>query len=165
MKTPYLLFIFILLASSEHLFAQNGIAYCSISGNTTFEWINRVQLGSIDNTSGNNGGYTDYTALSTSIGLGSLQTFTLTPGYAGGIYEENWAIYIDYNQDGDFYDAGEQVNIIGTTVNGTFTVPITALTGNTRMRIVIGFDDTSPCNSVFYGEAEDYTVQITCAVP
>jgi len=161
MKTKILSLILL-----SFLFGRAYAQYCSITGNTTFEWITRVQLGSIDNTSGNNGGYADYTALSTSIGLGSSQTFTLTPGYASIAYNENWAIYIDYNQNGSFYDAGEQVvSTIGKTVNGTFTVPGTALTGNTRMRIVIGFGGTSPCNTTFVSEAEDYTVQITCAVP
>ena len=47
------------------------------------------------------------------------------------------------------------------TVN--FVVPVTALSGNTRMRIVMHFNSylNNPCGNYQEGEAEDYTVQIT----
>ena len=140
--------------------------YCSTSGSVFFEWINRVQLGSIDNTSGNNSGYADYTALSTSIGLCSSQTITLTPVYLSFSWDEYWEVYIDYNQDKDFTDAGEKIGqgISQEPVVITFTVPPTAHTGNTRMRTMLHFDSylNNPCGPFTDGEAEDYTVQITC---
>ena len=49
--------------------------------------------------------------------------------------------------------------------NIPFVVPATALNGNTRMRLVMNFDfyRNNPCATPgeFYGEAEDYTVEIT----
>lgn len=151
------------------LFESAYAQYCSISGYTSHEWINRVQLGSIDNTSGNNSGYADYTALSTVINLGSSQTITLTPGFPSTIYTEYWKVYIDYNQDGDFTDAGEDIgqNNGNGAVAIAFTVPLTALTGNTRMRVIMRWASypLNPCGLFLNGEAEDYTVQIPCPVP
>ncbi|HSF88180.1 MAG TPA: M12 family metallo-peptidase, partial [Saprospiraceae bacterium] len=55
-------------------------AYCTSNGsNSTYEWIQKVTLGSINNTSGNNGGYADYTAMSTNLNAGSAYTINLTP--------------------------------------------------------------------------------------
>ncbi|RYE19179.1 MAG: hypothetical protein EOP51_20430, partial [Sphingobacteriales bacterium] len=77
-------------------------------------------------------------------------------------------IWIDFNKDGDFVDAGEQVyyglstNSNPVTLSGTFTVPGTVPTGVTRMRI--GGTDTdaggTPCYTSTYGTYEDYTVNI-----
>lgn len=151
------------------LYGSAYAQYCSISGNVSYEWINRVQLGSIDNTSGNNGGYGDYTALSTTLAAGISQTITLTPGFAVEPFPEFWEAYIDYNQDGDFVDAGEKIgqNSSQGTVAIPFVVPLTAVNGNTRMRVVMRWASylNNPCGSFFNGEAEDYTVQITCPVP
>ncbi|MFN5911191.1 MAG: GEVED domain-containing protein, partial [Bacteroidota bacterium] len=55
---------------------------------------------------------------------------------------------------------------------GSFTVPSTALTGSTRMRVIMSDAAiSSPCGTVNYGEVEDYTVNIqtvsgtTCNAP
>jgi hypothetical protein len=58
-----------------------------------------------------------------------------------------------------------------TTVNATFTVPITALSGPTRMRVINqeggqGSATTIvPCGSYGYGETEDYVVNIVTPSP
>jgi len=144
-----------------------GGGYCTIQGSTGFEYINRVKLGTLDNISGNNGGYGDYTSLVKSAGAGTSQKINLTAGFTGSSFAENWRVYIDYNQDQDFTDAGELV-AQGTTsstaysVTLPFVVPLTAKNGNTRMRVVMSFGNvTDPCATSFDGEAEDYTVKVT----
>jgi len=107
--------------------------------------------------------------LSTNMAAGSSQKITLTPGFTNNPDEEYWQVYIDYNQDGDFYGTGEAVGQVrGVDANNkniTFTVPATALNGSTRMRVVMNFDfyRDDPCDvpGDQYGEAEDYTVKIT----
>lgn len=144
-------------------------AYCAISGITDYEWIERVKLNTINNTSGNSHGYGDFTALSTSMAAGSLQKMVLTPGFTNNPDEEYWQVYIDYNQDGDFYDANELIGKVhgvdASNKNISFTVPATALNGKTRMRVVMNFDyyRNNPCETLgdYYGEVEDYTVKIT----
>lgn len=139
-------------------------SYCSSSGaNSSFEWINKVVLGSINNTSGNNGGYGNYTALSTTLTPGTTYTVNLTPGFSGGSYTEYWRVWIDYNGDLDWADSGEQVGQgIGTSaINVTFTVPSGTTTGTKRMRVSMKYSTYPTVCEVFpYGEVEDYTINI-----
>lgn len=141
--------------------------YCSSNGNNTSdEYIGRVQLGSIDNTTGaGSGGYSDHTNLSTTLTIGDGNTLTVTPTWTGTVYNEGYAAWIDYNQDGDFTDSGEQVwsrSASQTTpVSGSFTVPASAILGNTRMRVSMKYNGVpTSCESFDYGEVEDYTVNI-----
>jgi hypothetical protein len=129
----------------------------------------------LDNNSGNNSGYADYTSIMVNMTSGASQSLTLTPGFSGGLfgtnsYAEYWKIWIDYNQDGDFTDAGELAFDPGSTsttaVSGSFTVPATASTGNTRMRIQMKYNAAgTSCENFSYGEVEDYTVNIQGSTP
>ncbi len=146
------------------------ITYCDSKGNSVSdEYIQRVQLGSIDNTSAASSGYTDHTSISTNLEKGQSNTITITPNWVGTVYNEGYGVFIDYNQDGDFADAGETVWTKSasktTPVSGSFTVPNTALNGETRMRVILRYNTIpSSCGSYDYGETEDYTVNITEAV-
>jgi hypothetical protein len=139
-------------------------AYCASNGsNTTDEWINKVVLGSINNTSGNNGGYANYTAISTNLTAGNTYTINLTPAFSGQSYLEYWRVWIDYNNDLDWADAGEQVaQGSGTTaINVNFTVPAGASPLTTRMRVSMQYNAYPPiCGTFTWGEVEDYTVVI-----
>ncbi|MCC2548876.1 M4 family metallopeptidase [Hymenobacter sp. BT175] len=142
--------------------------YCASKGsNVSYEWIDYVKLGTLARTSAADGGYYNGTALAApSIGAGTSQTVSFSAGFSGTAYTEYWKVYIDYNKNGAFTDAGELVvsgsSSASTTLSGTFTVPTTAKTGNTRMRIVMSDNSgTTSCNSYSYGETEDYTVSIT----
>jgi hypothetical protein len=151
--------------------------YCASNGaNTSYEYINRVQLNTINNTTtASSGGYGNFTNLTTSINTGAPYSITLTPGFASTAYTEYFKVYIDYNKDMDFADAGENVYTsagVTAAVTGSFTVPSTALTGSTRMRVIMSDAAiSSPCGTVNYGEVEDYTVNIqtvsgtTCNAP
>ncbi|WP_271768806.1 GEVED domain-containing protein [Aquimarina algiphila] len=146
---------------------SGGVTYCSANGNNaTEEYISRVQLGSIDKTSAaGNGGYNDFTSESTNLSKGSSNTITVTPTWPGTTYNEAYRVWIDYNQDGDFADAGEQVWSQSSTqdasVSGSFTVPSSATNGATRMRVIMRYNTVpSSCGSFNYGEVEDYTVVI-----
>ncbi len=139
-------------------------AYCASNGsNTSDEWINTVVLGSINNTSGNNGGYANYTALSTNLTAGNTYTINLTPAFSGQTYTEYWSVWIDYNGDLDWADAGELVaQGSGTTaINVNFTVPSGATALTTRMRVSMQYNAYPPiCGTFTWGEVEDYTVVI-----
>jgi trimeric autotransporter adhesin len=145
----------------------NTITYCTSRGNSTVdEWIQRVQLGSINNNSGNNGGYADFTNLSTTLVKGTSNTIIIIPGWAGTRYREAYRVWIDYNQDGDFLDSGEQVVSVNrttsTSISRSFTVPTTALNGPTRMRVSMKYNSSpTSCEIFAYGEVEDYTVVIS----
>ncbi len=109
---------------------------------------------------------------------GHQTTPTATVGFAvriGSSYPQGVRIYVDYNQDGDFTDAGENVWTSsgtispGGTATGSFNIPASASIGTTRMRVRSSYATTSinPCGSANYGEAEDYNFSIfgNCNAP
>src|SRR5690606_21831945 len=56
----------------------------------------------------------------------------------------------------------------GVPVTGSFIVPATAMTGVTRMRVVLNqtnWQPTTVCGNYQYGETEDYLVDIVPATP
>jgi hypothetical protein len=166
-------------------------AYCASNSTipATYEDIGNVTLVTAGTTVLNNGnplptlsnpaainGYTNFTALpraqlmrnqavDLSIAMINFDAFT---------YNDMAAIYIDYNQDGDFADVNEMVWFSDVSLNastgpftGSFTVPNGALLGETRMRVVLwgGFSTTplvqaNSCGTYNYGETEDYTIEI-----
>ncbi|MFK7908603.1 MAG: S8 family serine peptidase, partial [Chitinophagales bacterium] len=144
--------------------------YCSGSGqDTEYEWIETVSFGGINNTSGANNGYGDFTSQSTSVEQGSTYPIVLTPGFSSGAYDEYFQVWIDFNGDGDFDDAGELAFDAGNTstsaVNGSIAIPTNATTGSTRMRVAMRWNEApnGPCGVFGFGEVEDYTVNITAA--
>lgn len=139
--------------------------YPTISGNNNYEYIARAQIGGIDNTSADDpGGYGDYTGVTTDLTVGDTVNCTLTPGFQGTTYDENWKVWIDFNDDKDFDDAGEEVFYVtggSSSVSGTITVPVGTAPVTTRMRVVMKWNGTPPnSGDIGYGEAEDYTVNI-----
>ncbi len=145
------------------------ITYCASKGNSVAdEWIGKVVLGTINNTTGANAGYGNFTNLSTNLVRSSANTISVTKAWTSTAYAEGVAVWIDYNKNGVFTDAGEQVlNSAASktaTVSGSFTVPATALTGSTRMRVSMKYNGVATsCETFSYGEVEDYTVNITTA--
>lgn len=147
---------------------QTGPQYCASQGNNVNdEYISRVQLANIDNASGAQM-YSDFTSVSTDLSKGSGYTVTVTPTWTGTSYSEGYSVWIDYNQDGDFTDSGEQVWTNAATqnspVSGSFTVPSSATNGATRMRVSMKYNGIpTSCEAFSYGEVEDYTVNIVSA--
>jgi hypothetical protein len=147
---------------------NNGPTYCSSNGNNASEeWIDLVKLGSINNVTGSNNGYADFTALSTNLQKGSSYSITLSAGMVA-LYREYWTVWIDYNHDGDFNDSGErEVRFNATTygnITKSFAVPSNALTGVTRMRVSMKYGSyPATCGSFSYGEVEDYSINIVAS--
>ncbi|MDB5282258.1 MAG: Peptidase family protein [Bacteroidota bacterium] len=142
------------------------VPYCTSKGTTPHEFINKVVIGTINNTSGNNVGYGNYVAQSTNLAGASTVSISLTPGFTSTTwYSEYWTVYIDYNHNGVFTDPGEMVlqGFSSGTITKSFIIPTTALNGATRMRIQMQYNayQTNPCAQYNYGEVEDYTVNIT----
>lgn len=144
----------------------NPVQYCESKGKRlTYEYISRVQIGTINNvTEASTGGYGDFTSLSTT--LEASTTIAITPSWPRGTaYSEGYAVWIDYNKDGDFEDSGELVFTKtpskDTSVTGTFTIPANAQNGAIRMRVSMKYNSIpSSCESFSDGEVEDYTVVI-----
>ncbi len=104
-----------------------------------------------------------YTSITANMTAGSSVNVTLTPSFTGTTYTEYWKIWIDYNRDGDFEDAGEEVfSASGTApVSGSFTVQ-SGVDAVTRMRVSMKWNgNPTSCEAFSYGEVEDYTVSIS----
>lgn len=143
----------------------NPSSYCTSQGNNaSYEWIAGVTIGSFSKTSGS-AKYSDYTSTIVSLAAGSANNITLQPGFQSSAYSEYWKIWIDFNGDKDFEDAGELVfdqgGMSSSAVTGTINIPSTA-TGQTRMRVSMKYNGAqTACESFSYGEVEDYTVSFT----
>ena len=139
--------------------------YCSsASTNVNDEYIGRVQLNTINNSSSGQF-YSDFTSISTTLTKDSQYTITITPTWTGTVYNEGYSVWIDYNRDGDFDDSGEQVwtKAASTTspVSGSFTIPTSAVENSTTMRVSMKYNGIpTSCETFTYGEVEDYTVII-----
>jgi hypothetical protein len=121
--------------------------------------IEAVYFGQMVNKSGDDGGYGDYTSICGTISQGNIYEIHLTPSMVGQDINY-WRVWIDYNQDGDFYDLDELVAYGSglSTVSGLITVPPLILSGETRMRIIMtpGGYPSDPCGDYLLGETEDY---------
>ena len=112
---------------------------------------------------------------------GGIYTVNVTPGNTGSVaYDaESINVYIDFNIDGDFNDAGENLGEIvipwgtyvsGTTYPFTFSPPSTGAYGATRMRVVCISNSgmspviNGPCesptglNTPWFGSTEDNSI-------
>jgi chitodextrinase len=144
-----------------------NITYCASSGiNTDKEFINKVKIGAIDNTSGNNKGYGNFLSISTDLAIGTSNTIVITPTWTRSTLSEAYSLWIDLNQDGDFEDNGELIFSKPKTkakfVSESFLIPTTASIGTTRMRVSMKNNSIPKSCEIFsYGEVEDYTVNIT----
>jgi len=143
------------------------VTYCTSQGNNANnDRISRVVLGTINNSSTATTGYENFTAISTNIVRGVATAFTITPFRSATNRAEAYRIWIDFNNDGDFLDTGEQVYnrtaISATSVSGSFTVPTTTTLGAKRMRISMKYNASpTSCEIFARGQVEDYTVNIT----
>lgn len=141
------------------------VTYCGSAGKLTDkEWIDYVKCGAIERTSGADSGYFNGTSLASALLLNSENSLTFSAGFSGARFNESWKVWIDFNGNGIFENnetiINKQSNKKGL-ITKNFTVPSTASTGKTRMRVSMKRgDDQSPCDTFLHGEVEDYSIQI-----
>ena len=148
------------------------LPYCpSNSEDATDEWIAEVNLNTLNNVTGSNGGYANFTDLSTDLSTYRFYEINLAPGYSGFGFNEWFKVYIDFNQDGDFDDPEEEVfdagNASNDPVSGEIFIPGDAVAGITRMRVVMKWNsEPTACEvNIEHGEVEDYCVNIIRELP
>ena len=120
--------------------------------------------------------YSNFTTLGnfTNITLGTSVPFSLTQDDCDvpptPYFSFSTAIWVDFNHNGSFNDAGEkvfveQVALAGPrTITGNIAVPCTAREGQTRMRVAIveglSGSQITPCMTYGFGETEDYLINL-----
>ncbi len=131
--------------------------------------INSVTVDNITNesASGTTPGYTDYTNdVAFNLTLGASYSFEISRN--SNVNGVNRAIWIDFNRDGDFTDAGEliatQTASSALSFSGSFVMPgiNDVVVGEARMRVGSSLINTSltSCGPIQVGEFEDYAVNI-----
>ncbi|WP_369993796.1 M14 family zinc carboxypeptidase [Winogradskyella sp.] len=162
--------------SASENFTTTDLVYCTAGGSTIAdEFIGGVSLNGIlnDTSSSTSSGYSDFTGspIFAPIQIGSTgNSLSITKTWTGTPYNEAVSVWIDFNRDGDFDDTDEKVLEVGanqvTPVSGSFSVPVSASTGNTRMRVIMTYYNSSgttqnnSCDTFQYGEVEDYDVYV-----
>jgi hypothetical protein len=150
---------------------SNPPTQCYCDASITFvpfdEYISDVQVAGITNPSGGTpGGYVDYTSIVIPMSIGTDHPITVINGLAPDFYAgDQVGIWVDWNQDGDFYDTDEAMTVLGNPSPGPYTSiinpPIGTPLGLTRMRIRLNFNAApDPCGVTTFGEIEDYTVDV-----
>lgn len=180
---------FLLGAPSSQAQSTSPLPYCAATNTYTtnnysgdpcinpLSKLQRVVLNTMDHSAvcGSRGVYTYWNNVAaTTIDPGSNYSVTAYTGVTNN-YINSYGIWIDYNGDGDFADAGEflgnsQSTGAGAFITRNFTVPCNAVAGTTRMRVRIDyynyvFTQGYACgNSVYgnqgYGETWDFDVNI-----
>jgi len=116
--------------------------------------------------------YTDFSSLGIiQMNFGGVYNFTVKRNT--NINDMTRKIWVDWNVDGDFDDAGETVaeeTTPGTSLSwsGSFTVPSTAFEANTLLRVGVSYDTdpNEPCGASQnaaanrVGEFEDYAIRV-----
>lgn len=148
-------------------FTTMGQVYCPAGSlSTNYERITNVTFADINNDSEGTEGYEDFTTVEGNVTAG--ETYDFSASYTGGGYaSDQVSVWIDLNHDNDFDDDGEKVLQLEPSVSpwvGSITIPSTATSGKTRMRIrlqdySIGGTE-SPCGNAGFGQVEDYTLNI-----
>ncbi|MBE0661099.1 MAG: carboxypeptidase regulatory-like domain-containing protein [Bacteroidales bacterium] len=145
-------------------------AYCTEGlysiGCVEGDGLNYFELNTILNLASgcSENGYGDFTALLTDIARG----YDHAVFFASGFSDQHLSLWLDFNDNYEFeaserlltdfilYDAGE-------TYQATIHIPAGAPLGEHRLRVRTNWNapGSDPCALYEYGEAEDYTVNIT----
>ncbi len=144
----------------------NPDGYCAASGGCD-EYIGQVIFGIINNSTFCNE-YSLITYASVDIPLNGFETITVING--NPYSPDQCGIWVDWNRDEDFDDAGESFMVSGSPGNGPYTASISPPAGTTlgicRIRIRITYDMVpTPCGDDTWGEVEDYLINVTPKVP
>ncbi|MHA3786660.1 Ig-like domain-containing protein [Flavobacterium hauense] len=157
---------------------ESAAPYCEVSTEYGVEPISLVQFAGIDNPTSpeinSTPSYQNFTTKKGSVIKG--ETYTLTvEGNTAGLFSHDIRVFIDWNIDNAFdmateYYATTIENTTGTDgVQATLeiTVPQTAVTGTTRIRItkdqwnIYEEGEFDGCTDAYYGQVEDYSLEVT----
>ncbi len=141
----------------------NAQTYCPSDGGSgnTFN-IARVQFNGIDNASGDNNGYGDFTSQVSNVDPGASYGITVDP--SGPFFlRYRWRTWVDWNNDGTFSGAELVFQTTGFgQESGTVSVPAGTTPGAKRMRVnMSAFTYQGACANYTVGEVEDYTVSVS----
>jgi hypothetical protein len=145
-------------------------------------YISSVSVGGVSSSSGFSTNGVSFAGTGNCVDFISGSTYSVNIGITSPVGSTNSVgVYIDWNADGDFADAGE-ANIIETNISstnlsatGSITVPAStaiACGATIRMRVIYKYSSAINATDVQcrdmssgYGEVEDYCINIVCCTP
>jgi photosystem II stability/assembly factor-like uncharacterized protein len=138
------------------------------------DWISGVKIGTFNHVSGKSN-YTFNNQNTIVLPKNSSQNISLTSGFSYFTYDEYWRVWIDFNQN-NIFEEPQEIAAFGKTnkpidgtpnqqLNTALTIPLNANIGLTRMRVSMKRDaNPTPCETLSFGEVEDFMVQITGSI-
>lgn len=179
---PYLQITY---TEDKYKHAAYRYANAAAVGDVGYVQIGNVSIGSINNSTAITNyaanastiykntptGYNKYD-LTTDVEIGNTYTLNTTYRDLGSPYNPGKiAVWVDWNEDGDFADANEFIGVSDNTTSGnqvktfSITVPIGTTIGIKRLRIRSFLQDdivdASKYDETFdYGETEDYNLNV-----
>ncbi len=171
--------VIVLILSTFNLSFSLQAQYCTPVGNCVFDdYINNFTFNTISNLNSqgvncgsrfNPGNAYSNTGLRTNVTRGQKYAMTIASGTSPN-RQQGFGIWIDFNGDQDFNDAGEFVwssANSGTQFSDSIYIPFSAKVGLTRMRVRSQRNSTlkasQSCGNINRGESEDYLINIQAA--
>ncbi len=138
----------------------------SFGADNSLEHISNVTYAGINHSSGAEiGGYSDNSSQVATVLIGQSNSISVT--IVSPDPSDYVTAWIDWNQDKDFDDVGEEYVVAtnvgpGGSYNINIVTPNGALIGTTIMRVSVSFN-VAPVSSgvILEGEVEDYSVTVT----
>lgn len=162
--------------SNSVLINMNTFLNCYCAANQTVgcgsnDVINNVTFSTLNNTTACTAmpSFTDYssTVAAPNAAIGATLPISVTVGAGGTEYV---AVWIDYNQNGNF-ETTEYTAIgsgSGTAIINNIVIPASATPGLTKMRVRLTnttIANTDACTAFVNGETEDYNINLVCNAP
>ena len=154
--------------------------HCIPSSTNTGYWLSNVAttgaLTNFNNTTAlSANGYGDYSATQ-SVSAFAGNSFNLSFNYNVTGYYYFAKVWVDWNNDLDFTDAGETMYTTPTftfnmPASASLTIPAGQAVGNYRMRVRLDMGSSysdgllDACGAYSFGETEDYTLTVTPLPP
>jgi hypothetical protein len=133
--------------------------------NSECHYIDQTVLGNVTTLSGDNNGFAYFEDDCIEVDPGQSIPIKLTPGFGTCPIEKVfWSVWVDYNLDKDFDDAGEFVayGCGMNTLSGIITIPNNVGNGPSVMRVIMSAGEyvDNPCDVYPLGETEDYCIYL-----
>jgi len=146
--------------------------YCASGAtSTSYSDLTGFTFGPLENTTPVGGTYDDFTQVPSLVHeymLGATYDVSVTLGDANNAsYPKGAKVFVDWNYDGDFTDAGETAFTVtpqnaNWTATGTITIPADAPLGQKYLRVVVmetsSLSNINPCGTFSWGGTEDYRI-------
>lgn len=156
----------------KFMYTVRELIYCNSYGSMVYNTaVTLVDFEDISRASGKTQTYSDYTETDSTL-ININGSYNLSVNLSTGGNQQVFAmVWIDWNKDGDFFDAGEEfdlghaTNVVDKPTSASpfiISPPPDANIGKTRMRVSAKSNyHASPCLTDFDGEVEDYSVIVT----